>query len=252
MVCIVCIGLWNGLVAKEWGRAHAQSTELSDLELLERGRSSGVEKLGAEVGSTAVLTVPSTQEHAGQRGGGLQVPDGHDSPLRSPQTELSSDETGREGPDDAHGAPSPPAVAFADPEYRWRGWLVGGLRSGLWIQEHEDGRLARDGTYQDGMREGQWRRWAPDGRLLEDGHYRSGEKDGVWDTWDSKGRRRSSLQYRNGIPEGRWVLWYSNGQIKECGIYQDGLREGAWLFYDFAGQPDLRTGFYQAGVRRPE
>ena len=76
-----------------------------------------------------------------------------------------------------------------------------------------------------------------------------GKQEGAWSGWNPDGTRRSEQYYSQGRRTGTHTLWFTNGQIKETGPYVNGLRHGPWQFYDFQGNPDLRTGTYVNGQR---
>ena len=140
-------------------------------------------------------------------------------------------------------------VRHVDPLRFVRGWERDGRRTGLWETTYEDGQPRSSGNYEDDVREGRWRYWARSGQLELSGDYRGGRRDGAWRGWHPNGSRRSQQAYDLGLRTGAWTLWYSNGQIKESGLYARGLRQGPWQFYDFQGNPDLRTGTYLNGQR---
>ena len=140
-------------------------------------------------------------------------------------------------------------VPHVDPLRFVRGWERDGQRTGLWQTTYEDGRPRSSGNYEEDVREGRWRFWARSGQLEISGDYRGGRRDGAWSGWHPDGSRRSQQAYDQGLRTGAWTLWYSNGQIEESGLYVRGLRQGPWQFYDFQGNPDLRTGTYQNGQR---
>jgi len=166
---------------------------------------------------------------------------------------------GREGPTGADDFARDAMVAFgsgANGEAAGRGTLLlsrgmdrDGKRVGIWETFDPGGQPRSKGRYEDGRREGHWKFWSESGARDLTGEYRDGMKHGAWSGWHPNGSRRSDQAYSEGRPNGTHTLWYSNGQVKETGLFALGLRQGPWQFYDFAGNPDLRTGIYVNGQR---
>ena len=124
-----------------------------------------------------------------------------------------------------------------------------GKRIGMWETFHKNGQSESRGRYEDDKREGRWQSWSDSGRLVRDGAFLDGKQEGAWSGWNPDGTRRSEQYYSQGRRTGTHTLWFTNGQIKETGPYVNGLRHGPWQFYDFQGNPDLRTGTYVNGQR---
>ena len=130
-----------------------------------------------------------------------------------------------------------------------RGMDQDGKRVGIWETFEPGGQPRSKGRYEDGRRAGHWQFWSESGTRDLTGEYRDGMKHGAWSGWHPNGSRRSDQAYSEGRPNGTHTLWYSNGQVKETGLFVLGLRQGLWQFYDFAGNPDMRTGIYVNGQR---
>lgn len=79
-----------------------------------------------------------------------------------------------------------------------KGEMQNGLRQGLWIYKHDNGKKAFKGKYKDGIPEGRHRYWFENGKrsLLE--HYKEGKLDGLKIEFNKKGGVKHTSEYRNG------------------------------------------------------
>lgn len=129
------------------------------------------------------------------------------------------------------------------------GLREGGLRAGLWTEWYEEGRRYSQGRYKDDLRHGHWIYWYAGGQKMHEGDYAVGRREGDWRSWHENGHQKLRGRHLHGERDGLWGQYYSNGQIMESGRYVDGRREGWWEFYDYDGNGDRRTGWYENGRR---
>ncbi len=144
------------------------------------------------------------------------------------------------------------------PDGLWREWHANGQLAaemtfdlgdldGVATEWYENGASRQQGGFDHGERAGLWSSWYESGQLRARGAYDRGLRTGLWEEWHPDGQPMLIATYVRGRAHGLWQSWYSNGHAKERGHFIDGRREGVWHFFDFAGNVDLRTGFYREG-----
>lgn len=144
------------------------------------------------------------------------------------------------------------------PDGLWREWHANGQLAaemtfdlgdleGAATEWYDNGASRQQGGFDQGDRAGLWSSWYDNGQLRARGAYDRGLRTGLWEEWHPDGKPMLVATYVRGRAHGLWQSWYSNGQPKERGHFIDGRREGVWHFFDFAGNVDLRSGFYREG-----
>ena len=72
------------------------------------------------------------------------------------------------------------------------------VRHGLFVEYHENGKRAGEGSYSHGSEEGLWQYFHPNGQLAAEGHYVEGKEEGAWRYWKTTGEPEPSVAYKLG------------------------------------------------------
>jgi antitoxin component YwqK of YwqJK toxin-antitoxin module len=144
-----------------------------------------------------------------------------------------------------------------------------GLKQGVWVIFHPNGRIKQEGTYRDDKKNGYFKDYTENGDLIRVTKYVEDiaqpdaaeiAKLQVQNEYYPDGRIKSTTMYRNGIPEGvkrefkpdgtieRSVEYHDGAVIGEGIVLEDGSRDGAWK--EFYSDGSLRAeGLYESGKR---
>jgi len=96
--------------------------------------------------------------------------------------------------------------------------------------------LAADGSYRDGMKQGLWLSWHTNGKMASQGMMIDDQRHGPWIEYHSNGNKLSFGSYNHGQEEGPWTFWYSDGQKEMEGKYVDGQMDGVWTTWTPSGE----------------
>lgn len=91
-----------------------------------------------------------------------------------------------------------------------KGQIIHGLRYGEWAFFHENGRLARRGTYDAGKKTGVWYNWNDCGSLVEIESFRDDKRDGAYELRSELGKPLLIGRYRAGFRTGKWTIFPPN------------------------------------------
>ena len=114
-----------------------------------------------------------------------------------------------------------------------RSWESGEWQyHGTYYTWHDNGKLHREGRFEDGLLEGTWRTWRDDGSLDYEGAYRDGKPIGTWLYWHANGTKAREEVMATGAVR----LWDHGGrEILPRKVtdphpeYRLGLRDLPWL-----------------------
>jgi antitoxin component YwqK of YwqJK toxin-antitoxin module len=69
------------------------------------------------------------------------------------------------------------------------------IRHGPFLQYHENGQLASEGTFDHGLELGPWRDFHANGQIAAEGEYLYGKEHGVWRYWSPEGAQEKEVLY---------------------------------------------------------
>jgi antitoxin component YwqK of YwqJK toxin-antitoxin module len=69
------------------------------------------------------------------------------------------------------------------------------IRHGLFVQYHENGEVASEGSYVNGLEDGVWRDFHSNGQVASEGRFRNGKEEGLWRFWNAAGHEEPSVSY---------------------------------------------------------
>jgi antitoxin component YwqK of YwqJK toxin-antitoxin module len=72
------------------------------------------------------------------------------------------------------------------------------IRHGLFVQYHENGEVASEGSYEDDLEVGVWKDFYANGKKASEGTYHQGKEHGVWKFWNELGQEENPVRYVNG------------------------------------------------------
>lgn len=114
--------------------------------------------------------------------------------------------------------------------------------------EYLDGRLSRQGRYEEGLRTGVWQEFFPSGALSRERHYRSGTVHGVDISYFTNGQVECKKYYRNNKLSGKELRYNSSGELVATYHWQEGEREGQFFKWEDLGEGKRchTKGYYRA------
>ena len=140
-------------------------------------------------------------------------------------------------------APTPPPFE-APPE------VIPELDAGIFTRfYHESGALAREGYLVDGVRTGVWKAWDESGARVYVGAFRDYRRVGPWILY-GKGARATSQGYYDdrGLRHGAWAIYGGRGDLRLVAHYDHGVRVGVHERFTRGGLLVERT-LYKAGLK---
>jgi hypothetical protein len=105
-----------------------------------------------------------------------------------------------------------------------------------YYDEDHHTQLAAEGSYIDGLKQGLWLSWHENGKLASQGVMIDDQKHGPWMQWHSNGNVESQGSYNHGQEQGLWSFWYADGQKEMEGHYVDGKMDGVWTTWTPSGE----------------
>ena len=80
-----------------------------------------------------------------------------------------------------------------------------------------------------GVKQGVWIEWHPDGRRLQE-TYKNGLLDGSVSLFYKNGQKEWRYTYNNGVLDGNYTKWFKNGKRRVEGAFESGLPVGLWCW----------------------
>lgn len=125
---------------------------------------------------------------------------------------------------------------YSSGEPKSAGTMVCGKETGNWKYYFENGKIQKEGVYNnEGLENGYWRYNNVVGLPLKEGNYVNGKQNGEWKFYDENGTLKTVKTYQNGRVTGPYKEYYSNGKIKIDGGLLNDEEHGYFKFYDENG-----------------
>ena len=96
--------------------------------------------------------------------------------------------------------------------------------------------ICQNNFNQNGLREGVWLGYHENGKIKFKGHFKNGKETGVFNYYDLLGNKVIELNYIEPGVTCSAVLFYSNGVIQSQGTYQNQLKDSLWIFFNQDGE----------------
>ncbi|MCI5054994.1 MAG: hypothetical protein MRY83_02735 [Flavobacteriales bacterium] len=136
---------------------------------------------------------------------------------------------------------------YSTGELRAEGTYKGGLRVGVWVFYHLNGKVEQKGKYDAaGRPSGDWKWYYDNGAVQREESFYAGKEEGTLIEYNDTGRVISQGEYLDGEREGEW--FYQMGDYREEGKYQGGQRVGEWKHYYLSNDEVSFKGSYEDGI----
>ena len=111
------------------------------------------------------------------------------------------------------------------------------VKIGAWRWWHPNGKLEREGQFNEDQAHGSWQEYNREGKLILSGEYDRGKRMGLWQGYYPEGPRQYEGRFDDeGNEQGEWTTYFKEGGVDSRGLYEHGYRVGLWIWWNRQGR----------------
>lgn len=111
------------------------------------------------------------------------------------------------------------------------------VKVGAWRWWHPNGKLEREGQFDEDQAHGSWQEYNREGKLILSGEYDRGKRVGLWSGYYPEGPKQYEGRFDDqGTEQGTWTTYFKEGGVDSRGHYEHGIRVGLWIWWNRQGQ----------------
>ena len=132
-----------------------------------------------------------------------------------------------------------------------KGYMLDGVRVGVWTFYHPNGKLCCHGEYEQGKCVGTWTFYHPNGTVRSRGAFQDGYRMGIWSFFYETGELKSKGEFDDkGEKQGLWVNYNTHNMKRLEGSFLHGKRHGLWRGYPSDDKTSYWEGEYDIQGRK--